>query len=62
VKIGISTSPSPVTKGNKLKLKHSSAETIQNGKMKEQMSNAQKDTQYSHENDKDDPLYNLGET
>jgi hypothetical protein len=45
VKIAISTSPSPVTKGNKLKLKHSSAETIQNGKMKEQMSNAQKDTE-----------------
>jgi hypothetical protein len=62
VKIAISTSPSPVTKGNKLKLKHSSAETIQNGKMKEQMSNAQKETEYSLEYDKDDPLYNLGET
>ncbi len=30
--------------------------------MKEQPPNAQKDTEYSVENDKDDPLYNLGET
>jgi hypothetical protein len=62
VKIAISTIPVTVTKGNKLKLKHSSAETIKNGKMKEQLPNAQKDTEYSLENDKDDPLYDLGET
>jgi hypothetical protein len=62
VKIDISTIPVTVTKGNKLKLKPSSADTIKNGKMKEQLPNAQKDTEYSVENDKDDPLYNLGET
>jgi hypothetical protein len=62
VSIAINTSPLPVRKANRPKIKQSVTETGQVIKVKEQLSNAQKDSEYSLENDKDDPLYNLGET
>jgi hypothetical protein len=60
--IAISTSPLPIRQANRPKIKKCVTETGKVVKEKEQLSNAQKDTEYSVENDKDDPLYNLGET